>query len=391
MNDGWIKIKNLNFYSVHVRAKTEWKFMEFISDDGLSGISEITDTQLQSPVSQIIAKLSNKLRDEKISSEENLIELIPQENLADTNLNYATAISGIRSAFLDLYSKRLQISLREYLAIKNRSLKEKKETIKLYANINRSMLPDDNGPVDRSPDAFNDKAKEFEKKGFETIKCAPFDECNSPFNRKDIIPEEARLGLERISAISENLEKDTNLFVDCHSRFDLNSSYFLHDELKDRKVKWFEEPVDPENNKEDMKKINSYSTIPTAGAEMVYGANNFMSLIEEEVIDIVMPDVKFCGGPTEIINLDQRLEDSNKISMHCPSGPVSLLTSAQITSSINSNLHLEHAVNEVDWRHQLLLPYEKIDGGKFDLPDGSGIGASINLEIINKKGKLWQE
>ena len=68
-----------------------------------------------------------------------------------------------------------------------------------------------------------------------------------------------------------------------------------------------------------------------------------------------------------------------------------MLTSAQITSSINSKLHLEHAVNEVDWRHQLLLPYEKIDGGKFDLPDGSGIGASINLEIINKKGKLWQE
>ena len=124
---------------------------------------------------------------------------------------------------------------------------------------------------------------------------------------------------------------------------------------------------------------------------MVYGAKNFMSLIEEEVIDIVMPDVKFCGGPTEIINLDQRLEDSNKISMHCPSGPVSLLTSAQITSSINSKLPLEHAVDEVDWRYQLLLPYEKIDGGKFDLPDGSGIGASINLEIINKKGKLWQE
>ena len=184
MNDGWIKIKNLNFYSVHVRAKTEWKFMEFISDDGLSGISEITDTQLQSPVSQIIAKLSNKLRDEKISSEENLIELIPQENLADTNLNYATAISGIRSAFLDLYSKRLQISLREYLAIKNRSLKEKKETIKLYANINRSLLPNDNGPVDRSPESFSKRAIEMEEKGFNTIKCAPFDECMSPFSNK---------------------------------------------------------------------------------------------------------------------------------------------------------------------------------------------------------------
>ncbi|MBL07338.1 MAG: hypothetical protein CL773_05765 [Chloroflexi bacterium] len=391
MNNEWVRIKYLNFYSVHVRAKTEWKFMEFISDDGLSGISEITDTQLQSSVSKIIAKLSNKLRDEKISSEENLIEMIPQEEFANTDLNYATAISGIRSAFLDLYSKRLQVSLSEYLAIKNKSLKQKKEIIRLYANINRSMLPDDNGPVDRSPDAFNRKAKEFEKKGFNTIKCAPFDECNSPFNRKDIIPEEAKIGLERISAISENLEKDTNLFVDCHSRFDLNSSYFLHDELKDRNVKWFEEPVDPEKNKEDMKKINSYSIIPTAGAEMVYGTKTFMGLIEEEIIDIVMPDVKFCGGPTEIINLDQRLEDSNKISMHCPSGPVSLLTSAQITSSINSKLPLEHAVDEVDWRHELLLPYEKINDGKFVLPNGNGVGASLNLEIINKKGKLWQE
>ena len=391
MNNEWVRIKYLNFYSVHVRAKTEWKFMEFISDDGLSGISEITDTQLQSSVSKIIAKLSNKLRDEKISSEENLIEMIQQEEFANTDLNYATAISGIRSAFLDLYSKRLQVSLSEYLAIKNKSLKQKKEIIRLYANINRSMLPDDNGPVDRSPDAFNRKAKEFEKKGFNTIKCAPFDECNSPFNRKDIIPEEAKIGLERISAISQNLEKDTNLFVDCHSRFDLNSSYFLHDELKDRNVKWFEEPVDPEKNKEDMKKINSYSIIPTAGAEMVYGTKTFMGLIEEEIIDIVMPDVKFCGGPTEIINLDQRLEDSNKISMHCPSGPVSLLTSAQITSSINSKLPLEHAVDEVDWRHELLLPYEKINDGKFVLPNGNGVGASLNLEIINKKGKLWQE
>ena len=104
-----------------------------------------------------------------------------------------------------------------------------------------------------------------------------------------------------------------------------------------------------------------------------------------------MPDVKFCGGPTEIINLDQRLEDSNKISMHCPSGPVSLLTSAHITSSINSKLPLEHAVNEVDWRHELLLPNEKIYEGEIYLPDGNGIGANINLEIITKNGKLWQE
>ena len=64
MENYWIKIKNLNFYSIKVRANTEWKFMEYITDDGISGISEITDTQLNSPVSKLVADFSNRLRDE---------------------------------------------------------------------------------------------------------------------------------------------------------------------------------------------------------------------------------------------------------------------------------------------------------------------------------------
>ena len=38
MENSWVRIKDLNFYSIKVRGKTEWKFMEFISDDNISGI-----------------------------------------------------------------------------------------------------------------------------------------------------------------------------------------------------------------------------------------------------------------------------------------------------------------------------------------------------------------
>ena len=393
MEGNWIRIKYLNFYSVHVRGKTEWKFMEFITDDNLSGISEITDTQLDSPVSSIISKLSNRIRGEKICSEDELMLLLPEINLAKENLDIATAISGIRSAFLDLMSKRLEMDLNSFLLEQNQNKRiQKQQYINLYANINRSLLPNDNGPVDRSPDSFSKKAKEFEKKGFSTIKCAPFDECKSPFLEKNKIPDEALVGLERISEIKNNISSKTKLFVDCHSRFDLQSSYYLHDQLLERKVDWFEEPVDPEKNEKEMIKITNYSKIDTAGAEMTYGAENFQRLLSNNVIDIVMPDVKFCGGATEIIKLDQSLENASKnISMHCPSGPISLLTSAQITSSISSTLPLEHAVDEVQWRYQTLLPYEKIEKGCFYLPKGHGIGATLNPEIIEKNGKIWQE
>ena len=340
MEDYWIKIKSLNFYSIKVRANTEWKFMEYITDDGISGISEITDTQLNSSVSKMIAQFSNRFRDEKLLNEENLMEYLKKENdIANSDILSATAISGIRSAFLDIFSKRMEISLVEYLSKSLRDSQKSNDKVELYANINRSLLPNDNGPVDRSPESFSKRAIEMEKKGFNTIKCAPFDECMSPFSNKGL-PNEAINGLERISAISDSISKKTKLFVDCHSRFDLNSSYHVHDQLKERNVNWFEEPIDPEK------------------------------FIEETTLDGIINDANL---------------------MHCPSGPISLLTSAHITSAIESNIPLEHAVEEVNWRKDLIFPAENIENGNINIPKGNGIGANLNLEMIIKKGKIWEE
>ena len=49
---------------------------------------------------------------------------------------------------------RAQLPLAEYLRMEGGTQGEVPDKVELYANINRSMLPDDHGPVDRSPDAF---------------------------------------------------------------------------------------------------------------------------------------------------------------------------------------------------------------------------------------------
>ena len=119
MENSWVRIKDLNFYSIKVRGKTEWKFMEFISEDNISGISEITDTQLDSSVSKLVAELSNKFRGQTLNDEQSLLEYIKYEELKATNsLVLATAISGIRSAFLDLFSRRMEMSLKNFYSIK---------------------------------------------------------------------------------------------------------------------------------------------------------------------------------------------------------------------------------------------------------------------------------
>ena len=62
-----------------------------------------------------------------------------------------------------------------------------------------------------------------------------------------------------------------------------------------------------------------------------------------------------------------------------------------ITSAIESNIPLEHAVEEVNWRKDLIFPAENIENGNINIPKGNGIGANLNLEMIIKKGKIWEE
>mgnify|MGYP000934524071 CR=1 FL=1 len=79
------------------------------------------------------------------------------------------------------------------------------------------------------------------------------------------------------------------------------------------------------------------------------------------------------------------------VSMHCPSGPISLLASAHATLAFGNILPLEHAVYENNWRHKILEPFEIIKKGNLEIPDGDGLGARIDPAIIAFHGKKWSE
>ena len=40
--------------------------------------------------------------------------------------------------------------------------------------------------------------------------------------------------------------------------------------------------------------------MPSAGGEVIYGAKGFLPYINAGCVDIVMPDVKYCGGMLEL-------------------------------------------------------------------------------------------
>ena len=375
-----MKIKSYSIYSFPVRAKTDWLILELISENKTKGYSEITMSNYEERTSLIsnikncmITLLGSELRNDL------QVKMILEDGKENTLANN-TSISGVRSACSDIFSKLQELPMNIYLN-KNMNIK-KSDSVELYANINRSLLPNDEGPVDRSPSSFLMMAKRAKEAGFKNLKCAPFDGFDQEvYENKKFI----NLGLEKVSLISKELKNEVKIFVDCHSKFNFKESKLVEKKLNELGVEWFEEPMNPLRNLEELKTLKKEINGNLVGGEEFYGVNNFKNLIKNNFLDIAMPDIKYCGGIEEALSIGLNLENISKssFSIHCPSGPISLAGSAHVTSALNSNLPLEHAVFEIEDRNEYTYPNEKIIDGKYILNNNFGIGVIPNFSKKN--------
>ena len=377
-----MKIKLINIYSFPVRANTDWLILEIVSENNIKGYSELTMSnyykrdELISITKKLIKKLSNKGVEN-----DNQVKEVLEEN-REESLIFNTSVSGIRSACSDIFSKIKKVPMNIYLS----ELKKRKisNSVELYANINRSLLPNNDGPVDRSPNSFFNMAKRAKNAGFKKIKCAPFDGFeNEEYEDKKFISG----GIDKVSLISKNLKNEIEILVDCHSKFNLEESQAAEKDLYDLGVKWFEEPMDPQKNLDELKELKLHIKGKLVGGEEFYGVNKFYTLIKNNFLDIVMPDIKYCGGIEEAMNIGIELESISDecFSIHCPSGPISLAGSAHVTSALSSKLPLEHAVFEIEDRHEFVYPNENVKNGIYIFNDNFGIGVVPNFSKENKQ------
>ncbi len=385
MNHPPFTVTGLVFSAVHVRGSSEWVFVEISDGDGYTGTAELTGPNAATQVAAALAEMADELRGTPIVDEAEVPNVLGLSvALLARDRVLATAVSGLRTAILDAQAQRAGVSLSEFLG------GAQPDRVELYANINRSMHPDDDGPKDRSPELFGKMAALARDLGFAAVKCAPFDECRAPFDSTGL-PDEAKPGLERVSAVREAIGNDIELLVDCHSRFDLDSALALESELHSLGVSWYEEPVNPLTQPEDLARIRAAARMPVAGGEMAYGVGLFQRLFNGGSLDVAMPDLKYCGGAGEAAAVGQEHEPRQpaSVSLHSPSGPASLLASAHATAAFNGARALEHAIEEVSWRSTVLEPPERVENGALVVPPSPGLGAGLNPAVISDHGRRW--
>ena len=374
-----VKIERVRFAEVVASEATTWTFVEVYDGDGHCAVSEITCGGNTAEAVRLTVELAGRLKGREIEGE-SAVEGMLGLAVADMqgSMALATAVSGLRTAVSELRARRRGVTLTEELG------GTPQESILLYANINRHLLT-----RDRSPASFGRAAELAVSKGFTILKCAPFDGVGPPATKENVL-DMAGPGIERVAAVRAAVGDDVTVLVDCHSRFERHTAALVAEQLAKSNIGWFEEPVEPTEDAEGLAAIAREVSMITAGGESGYGREFFRSVVEMGALNVVMPDVKHCGGLAEARAAGlAAMEAGGDVSLHSPTGPVSLIGGGHATAAMPGAIHLEHAVYEADWRAELVLPHERVEDGRLWMPDGVGLGAALNSEVVERYGRYW--
>ena len=371
-----VRLHSVEFATVVVTPWTEWAFARLRAVGGAYADVEIT---ADGTVIRLVEEMVGSLKGVGISGEADVPRLlgVDEWRLRD-DLASATAMSAVRTGVSIIQAVEDGSTLTESLG------GETRDSVPLYANINRGLFA-----TPRTPADFAKGAERAVDEGFRAVKCAPFDEV-APGDGSDEAVRQARFGIQRVAAVRDAVGPNVTVMVDCHGRFDIESAVKVAEDLAGLGVDWFEEPVRPNKHPADSARIAARVQMAVTGGEMGYGEEAFADLIEGKAVEVIMPDVMFCGGAavaawsgrTAIVN-------GGGVSLHSPSGPVSLLTGGHVTASIPGATALEHAVHEAEWRADLLMPPEQVEDGCLHLPCSAGLGAELNWEFLQRVGWVW--
>jgi galactonate dehydratase len=375
-------VTDIKVHIVKVNQRGNWVFVELKTDKGIAGVGEASQGG-----KLIAAEEQNVLRKEiqtffglvKGQGVFNIARYRQQGwPLAARSRISGTVFSAIEQALWDIKGKALGVPVYDLLGGKLR------DTIKVYANINRATNEKD-ARGRRPAHAFQKNAETALQLGFKAIKMAPFDEMKALPSTPAQIKADIDHAVGCIAAVRRTIGNDIDLLVDVHSHLDEALGIEVAKRVEPLHLYWFEEAVNPGRYVKETKVITDATERTTAGGESIFGREGFAPLVAGKALDILMPDVKHCGGIQELRYIAALAETAGlQIAPHNPSGPVATAASVQAVAAIPNFAILEWAFGEVPWREDLITPREEFVNGHITVSNRPGLGHELNHAAVTR-------
>ena len=363
---------------IRATARTVWLVVRLGTDAGLTGLGEASDAfGFANTTAENAAAMRSQLQAlfELIEGRSPFeVERFRQRaaSIAGGGLVPATAVSAIEQAMWDLAGQALEVPT--YVLFGG----QVRDSLPVYANINRATSP-------RTPAGFGAAAARAVGDGFRALKAAPFDGFPAPGSPAAAVEAAVETGIASVVAMRNAVGPDVDIMVDCHSFFDVELAVRVANRLEPQRLAWYEEPVAPESL-DDTLAIKGRIRQPMAGGELLFGLGGFTPLIRRRAFDVIMPDVKHCGGLLELTRIAAAAADERiLVAPHHPSGPISTAASVHAGAGAANVNFLELQYGEVSWRSDVLVPVERFVDGSIAVPDRPGLGIELNDDVIRRR------
>ena len=196
-----------------------------------------------------------------------------------------------------------------------------------------------------------------------------------------------------IQAIYDAVKDDNvELMVDTNHAYGRSEALTLGKELEPLNLRWYEEPVVPEDI-EGYVEIRKKLRVPIAGGENEHTSYGFYQLIKAGAIDVAQPDVGSCGGITALRDIAAIAQASGvAVNPHVWGSAVAQAASLQVMASLpvpHASLFAQEPILEYDcsshpFRHELITNPLQLQEGMIEIPEGPGLGIEVRMDTVER-------
>src|SRR5712692_5583149 len=285
-----MKITDVKSYVVSPGDAQSWLLVEVETDEGVTGIGECSNQTAIAHLARGIEVIRHYLVGRDPANIEAHWQRIYHSYGELNPRGYIThLLSAIDIALWDIKGKVLGVPIYDLLGGPVR------DRVRLDAHV---LGPGTGGTVEQMMAV----ARAAKAEGYEALKTDPFPsqlDPDSPYDGPLMVERldatATRVAAEWMDALREATGPEFELLVDAHARFDTQSAILGAQALEHVDLVWFEEPTHLESN-QALKQIRENTRVPLCVGEHHFTRWDFVPVLEERLVDYIMPDVAWCGG-----------------------------------------------------------------------------------------------
>ena len=191
------------------------------------------------------------------------------------------------------------------------------------------------------------------------------------------------LDVELVRGAREGVGTNATLLIDAGCVWDARTALRRAHSFAEFNIGWLEEPLRPDDV-DGYVWLRDRSPVPIASGEEECGKESFRPWIDRHALDVYQVDLSR-NGFTDAAYIRARVEEIGaRLCNHCYTSPITVAASLHWLCTCRDAFIFEDCVDDSPMRHELTLEKVQAKDGWISVPDGPGLGITLNEDFVQK-------